>query len=117
MATRANSSEYLTRGVLRTRWTGLANGDIGQALDAVALADKSVHVYGTPGAGGTFIIEGSNNGSSWQILNDPQGNPLSFNAEGIAMILENTLYVRPRVTAGDINTNFSVDIISRSGDL
>lgn len=116
MAVRNAFSNAVTRGVLRTTWTGLLNGDSGSPMTAAALSDKSVHVFGTVGTGGTLVVEGSNNGGlSWITLTDPQGSPLSFTAESLVSILENSLAVRPRVSSGDGTTNFSVVIVARSG--
>lgn len=65
----------------------------------VEWADKSVQVIGTFN-GGTVVIEGSNDGTNWVTLSDPQGNALSKTAAFLEQILEATRYVRPRVSAG-----------------
>jgi len=78
---------------------------------------RSVQITGTFGAGGTCVIEGSNDGTNYATLADPQGNALSFTAAGIEAILENTKYIRPRVTAGDGTTSLTVTLLAsrRSG--
>jgi hypothetical protein len=81
-------------------WATLTEADTTpQAIEFAEHADRSVQVTGTFAAG-TVIIEGSNDGTNWAQLNDPQGNVLSFTAAKIEQLLEVTRYMRPRVTAG-----------------
>lgn len=101
------------RGTLQVSWEGLANGDNGNAQQIGQFGDKSVHVKGTFGTGGTCVIQGSNDGATWKTLTDPQGNALSFTAEAIEQILENVRYYRPNVTAGDGSTSLNVYIYGR----
>ncbi len=75
------------------------NGDVGEAVTRSAAADRSVQVIGTA-AGGTLSFQGSNDGTNWQTLHDPQGNLLDFTGEGIKAISEATYYVRPSLTGG-----------------
>lgn len=115
MAVRTHQGTWLTKGVHKATWTGLLNTDNGDNFDGSILSDKTVHVKGTFGTGGTLVIEGSNNGgTTFATLNDPQGNPLSFTVEKIETILEKTELLRPRVTAGDGTTNLSVYLVSRA---
>lgn len=81
-------------------WTGLANGDSGSPVEMPGSADRTVQVFGTFGSGGNCRIEGSNNGSNWSALTDPQGNALDISSEKIETITEITRYMRPRITAG-----------------
>lgn len=76
-------------------------------------ADRTVQVAGTPGAGGNLRIEGSNDGSNYAALSDPQGNALNVAAAKIEAITEVPLLTRPRVTAGDGTTDLDVAIICR----
>lgn len=101
------------RRVVAVAWLGLKNGDTGAPYDCPGLKDKSVHVAGTFGTGGTVVIQGTNmeTSPSWVTLADPQGNLLSFTTEKIEQILENTLKVRPAVTAGDATTNINVYLV------
>lgn len=92
-------------GVVLVTWASLANGDSGTPFTAPHFSDKSVQVEGTFGAGGTLLLEGSNNGGvNYRSLNDPQGNALSVTAAKIEQVLENVLEYRPRVSAGDGTT-------------
>lgn len=80
-------------------WSTFTENDTGAAALMPHFPDKSVQVAGTFG-GGTFLIEGSNDGTNYATLHDPQGNSLSFTAAGIKMVAENSRYIRPRATAG-----------------
>src|SRR5690606_19607919 len=82
-------------------WTGLANGDDGAPVEYGAFADRSVQITGTFGAGGTVLIEGSNNGTNWTGLTDAMGDAIAATGAGIWSVTEVTRYLRPRVSAGD----------------
>lgn len=93
-------------------WTGLLLGDSGDSLPFSQYTDKSVQVSGTFG-GATMRIEGSNNGTDWAVLTDPQGNDLLISSAKIEMITEATLYVRPLVSAGDGTTDLVVTMLCK----
>jgi len=101
-----------TRTFIAT-WTPLANGDDGSMVQFSQYTDKSVQVSGTFGAGGALRLEGSNNGVDWAVLTDPQGNDLTITTPKIEMVTEATLYVRPRVTAGDGTTSLTVTLLMK----
>lgn len=114
MAVRNAAQTWMQKGVSRTVWTGLLNGDTGSPESGAQLSDKSVQVVGTVGAGGSVSIQGSNDLVNWNILTDPQGNLLTFTTQpALEQIQENPFYIRPIVTAGDGTTNFSVTLISK----
>lgn len=98
---------------LLCQWSGLANGDDGEAIPFSQYADKTVQIVGTFGAGGNLAIEGSNNGTDWDVLSDAQGNALNVTSAKIEQILEVTQYIRPRVTAGDGTTSINVILLAR----
>ena len=96
-------------------WSGLLNTDTGAPLDWTEYADRCLQVTGTFGAGGSCTIQGSNDGSNWSPLTDPQGNALTFTSQKIEQALELPRYVRPIVTAGDGTTNLVVTLCMRKG--
>ncbi|KKK57679.1 hypothetical protein LCGC14_3052050 [marine sediment metagenome] len=109
----------LSRGSHKWVWETLLNGDTGGPLDpdggGSTFADKTVHVKGTFGVGGNVIIEGSNDGVTWVTLTDPQGTALNtITTETLEAILENPLYIRPRVSAGDGTTDLDVILAGRA---
>lgn len=95
------------------QWTGLLNTDDGVPLEQPSSNDRSVQVTGTFGSGGTVVIEGSNDGTNYQTLTDPQGNALSVTAARLKQISELTRFIRPRVTGGDGTTNLTVTMLIR----
>jgi hypothetical protein len=62
--------------VFTASWA-LGNADTGIAIDMTDYADRSVQVEGTFGSA-TITIEGSNDGTNWETLRDPQGVALTF---------------------------------------
>jgi hypothetical protein len=94
-------------------WLNLANGDDGEPIPFSQYADKSAQVIGTFGVGGSITLEGSNNGTDWAPLTDPQGSNLVFTTAKIEMVTEATLLVRPRVSAGDGTTSLSMILLMK----
>ena len=92
-------------------WSGLANGDSGQALEMPGWADRSVQVFGTFG-GGNLRLQGSNDGSNWAVLTDPQGNDINITAAKIEQVMECVRYMRPLVTSGS-GVNLTISILVR----
>jgi len=70
--------------------TGSETGDFAMQVDA---NDRSIQIDGVF-AGGSASVEGSNDGVSWYVLNDPQGNPLTFSTPRLEAILEMTSFIR-----------------------
>jgi hypothetical protein len=90
-------------------WTPLTFSglDSGQPIQGPGWTDRSVQITGTFGAGGTIVIEGSNDGVNYSTLHDTFGNTLSLTQAAVTQILEISLLVRPRVTAGDGTTSLN----------
>lgn len=82
-------------------------------IDFCQWADRCVQVAGTFGAGGTVVIEGSNDGSNYVTLNNAQGTALSLTGAGLKQIVEIPRYARARVTAGDGTTSLTVTFVLR----
>lgn len=94
-------------------WAALANGDTGGPVDWVDFADRCFQVTGTFGANGSVTMQGSNDGTNWSALSDPQGSALTFTSSRIEQALELPRYVRPSVTAGDETTELTVTLCMR----
>ena len=103
--------------IVTVTWTGLLNGDDGLPAAFPQYADaRSIQVLGTPGTGFSLNIEGSNDGgTTWGILSNQAGTALTLTAVGIKVVAENTLLIRPKVTAGDGTTNITVIAVLRRG--
>lgn len=97
-------------------WAALQNGDDGKPVSIPGAPDQTVQVFGTFGAGGTVIIEGSCERTpvNYFPLVDPQGNPISFTEAGGELVLELVAHVRPRVTNGDSTTLLTMLLFSGS---
>jgi len=97
----------LVGGNLSYQWN-LANGEDGAPTNHSGTADRTVQVFGTFGVGGTVLIEGSLDNQHWDTLRDTQGVALSFTASGLRAVLENAVWIRPRVSGGDGTTAVTV---------
>jgi hypothetical protein len=87
-------------------WEGLlgAGSDVGQAFDVTKVpgagsSDRTVQFVGTWN-GSTAVLQGSNDGSTWNSLVDPQGNAISKTSDSLEAVLEYTRMIRPSVSAG-----------------
>lgn len=92
-------------------WASLANGDSGEPLEMPGSSDRSAQVTGTFGAGGNCRIEGSNDGTNYAVLTDSSGDALDITAARIAIVMELTRFIRPRITAGDGTTSLTVSLM------
>lgn len=116
-------ADFFPGDTLVITWAGLLNGDHGNAVRLPHSGDKSVQVLGTLGAGGNCQIQGSNvpaasetfASTDFVTLTDPQGNALDVNTLKIEQVMENSLRIRPKITAGDGTTNLTVQLVVRRG--
>lgn len=90
-------------------WSAMGNADTGTSVLMSGAADRSVQIEGTFG-GATVVIQGSNDGSNWQSLTDPQGNAISKAAASLEQISELTRYIRA-VTSGGTGTSVNVNVL------
>lgn len=96
-------------------WTAMKNGDVGEAVILTRYHDRSVQAEGTIGAAGSISIEGSNDTTNFDTINDPSSTALTFTSLGkIKGILEAVYQARPHVTAGDGSTSINVTMFLRS---
>jgi hypothetical protein len=109
----AQVQTFGSRGAHVITWAPMtqSGSDVGAPIEMPGWADRSVQVTGTLGTGGNVRIEGSNDGTNYATLNDPQGNALDVNSLKVEQILEITRYIRPRVTAGDGTTSLAVSLL------
>src|SRR6266566_7668918 len=102
------SIQFYGNYVVVYTWTTLHMGDSGAPVSGPGWADRSIQVVGTFGAGGTVVIEGSNDGTNWSTLDDAFGVPMSYTSPTVNQIVELPLFVRPRITGGDGTTSLTV---------
>jgi len=116
MATRESSVELVEGFKDEARvitWAGLLNGDDGAPVEIVGYADRSIQFSGTFGAGGTIQVEGSNNGTAWHILTNPQGDDIQETSGALQAIMELPRFIRPRVSGGDGTTNLQAILLAK----
>lgn len=77
-------------------WT-LSDNESGEAIESPHYVDRSVQVAGSLG-GGTVTLQGSNDGSNYEVLTDATGAVLSFTASGLKQVLQVTRYIKPVIT-------------------
>lgn len=77
----------------------LSDDDTGTAVQMIGSSDRSVQVEGSFGSG-TVIIEGSNDGTNYRTLTDPQGNPLEMTTARIETVIEIVRWIRARMSGG-----------------
>lgn len=108
-------TESTTGTVDIATWTPLTFSglDSGAPVSLAGSADRSVQVEGTFGAGGTLLIEGSNDNINWRTLKDHLGNLLSFTSADIRSVDQIVRYIRPRITGGDGTTSLTVTMLLR----
>lgn len=98
---------------LLAKWEGLQTSDDGAPVELPAYSDRCVQVSGTFGVGGTILLEGSNDGATYATLRDVLGSAISLNAAGLRTPVDLPRYVRPRVSAGDGDTDLAVTLLLR----
>jgi len=81
-------------------WEGITENDTGLPANTARFPDKSVQVVGDFTTSGAITMEGSNDNVNWGILHDHTGATLVITDSIPRLIAENTLYIRPRATAG-----------------
>lgn len=105
----------LATSTISVTWTPVTENDTFGVWDVdggcPVYADKSVQIVGTLGTA-TFSIQGSNDGTNFSNLSDPQGNALTGLGLVLEQILENTAHLRP-LRAGGSGTDVSVIIVAR----
>lgn len=111
MATVAGVDQlYLQNHRVRT-WTPLTTTNNDGAPISYAsngMGGVTFQVNGTFGAGGTLVVEGSNDGTNWYTLSDQANAAVSFSTAGLKTVRDQPLFIRPRVTAGDGTTSLTV---------
>ena len=94
-------------------WETILDGDTGLSFLAFHMNDLSIAVNGTFGAGGSINMEGSNDGTNWHILTDPQGNAITKTAAFMEQITEACKLYRVNCTGGDGTTDLDAYLFGR----
>ena len=112
----AGSTHVTTQGGAHLHTWPLSNADgTGESISNAGAADRTVHMFGTWGSA-TVILEGTNDpdqgAGNWVTLHDLTGAELTATADFIAMLAENTLFIRP-VLSGGAGSTITVALLSR----
>ena len=99
--------------VLAYTWAALTNASPdGAPIRTSQFAEMSIQLTGTFGAG-TFVLQGSNDGTNWFTLNNWQGTAISSTAALLKRVAEIPLFVRPNVTGSDGTTSLVAVLVTR----
>lgn len=110
-----DATTMIATQVVLYEWLAVANGDTGAPIKTENFTDFTVTIEGTFGVGGSCTLKGSNDGTNYYALTDPQGNAITKTAAGIESVSELPYYIRPEVTAGDGSTAISIRLLARRG--
>lgn len=100
-------------GILLYLWEALTAANLdGSRIRCPQYTDKTVQILGTFD-GATCTMQGSNDGSTWFSLTDPQGNAIAKAAAAGEAIIESPLWIRPLVSGAGAGTDLDVYIICR----
>jgi len=92
-------------------WTPLTSANAtGDAVEMPGSHIRSVQIDGTFDSA-TVVMQGSNDGTTWFTLTDPQGNAISKTAGALEQIQELTRYIRPSMSGGTGSQSISVRVL------
>jgi hypothetical protein len=95
-------------------WAGMATGDTGEPFESLDWGDLTVTFSGTFGVGTTAKLRGSNNGTDYFDLTDPQGNAISKSSSAMEAVTETPRYIRPEISGGSADA-VDCQILARRG--
>ncbi len=97
-----------------TTWEGfLTSADSGTPSPTGGFKELTIQMKGVIGTGGVVSMEGSNDGSTWVILEDKQGDVITFSAIGLlTTVQELPLLVRPNCSAGAGATDLDIVMLA-----
>lgn len=110
---------------IRITWAGMAKDDTGEPFAAPSWMKRDVQVVGVLGVGGKVLMQGSNFGTpplqpgwpsadaQYGTIHDTDGDAAEFAAAGFARLLEAPIWTRPYISAGDVDTLFTVIMVVR----
>lgn len=107
MAVRQGNLYEADDGTATAVWIGITEADSGSAVVMAKYPDKTVQAVGDFTTAGAITMEGSNDGDSWGVLTDNQGNDIVLTDDTPVFIAQNTKYIRPVATAG---TSVDMDV-------
>jgi hypothetical protein len=100
------------QSVVTVTFTAVGDADSGAPIQLSEYADRSVQATGTWDSA-TLVWQGSNDGTTWFTLNDPDGNAISKTANFLESVMELTKYARPTTSGGQGSTDIDVVVTCR----
>ena len=92
----------VSKGVIKVTWTGLASTNTATTVTAAVMpryADRTIQVTATAYGGVTVNLLGSNDGTNFSTLTDPQGNTIAATGNKIEQVMENVTHFKPALSA------------------
>lgn len=100
MATRQGSGSFGNSGNWTYSWLGITESDEGNMILIPAHVEElSFQVTGTFG-GGTFQLQGSNDGVNFIVLQDWSGTDIASTTAKVWRVGNSARFVKPKATAG-----------------
>lgn len=93
------------------QWVLDATNTTGSPFGMPGSAIRSVQIQGTFDTA-TMAFAGSNDGTNYVTLTDPQGNAISGNTARLEQVSEVTRFVKPVMTSPQANTSIVVTLLS-----
>lgn len=94
-------------------WTITNTNDTGNGVQVPLYSDKTVQMVGTWGSTpGAISLKGSLDGTNYEILTDADGNAITLTANGLVLVRENVLYIKPDKTTADASLDVDVTIMA-----
>src|SRR3990167_8910225 len=111
--TQTQITELHGRGCITLTWGALTAADLTAiAVKVAGLTDKSVQLQGTFAGSCAVALHGSNDGTNYHLLTDPQGNDITKTASDLEAVSEATLWIKPVMTAPDATTSVVVTVFA-----
>jgi hypothetical protein len=111
--TKSQPTELHLRGCTMFTWGAFTATDLtAAAVKMGGLTDKSVQIQGTFDSC-TVTLQGSNDGTNYHLLTDPQGTDISKTASDLEAVTEATLWVKPVLASAGANTSVVVTIFAK----
>lgn len=112
--TASQPTELNGRGCVILTWGALTAADLTAAAYKISgLTDKSVQIQGSNFDGATISLQGSNDGTNYHNLTDPQGTDISKTASDLEAVTEAVLYIKPLMASAGASTSVVVTVFAK----
>lgn len=113
--TQTHVEGYHNRTCTKFTWGAFtAANTTAEAIQIPGLSDKSVQIQGSNFDGASVSLHGSNDGTNYIVLTDPQGNAITKTASAIEAVTENTLWIKPVLASAGASTSVVVTVLGKA---